>query len=205
MSRHTREGSDMAEVRRFYLRELGNSEVLAGAAFGKAILGNLIGQLSTAVSPEALVLDFKGVRVATGSFLRETVIALRDYCRATQPNLYSVVSNAEESIKEELALLLQDRNEVCVVCQLDDDGNFTNAELIGTLEEKQSMTLNAVLERGAADANELHRSYKHTDDISMTGWNNRLASLAAKGVLMEFKQGKGKLYKPVLEGLKYGR
>jgi uncharacterized membrane protein len=195
----------MSDFKRISIRTLGGNSVLAGSALGKIVFGKLIAALPTASSPEPVILDFAEVSVATGSFLRESIVALRDYCRSTQPNLYPVVANASEEIEEELDLLLTDRNEAYIVCRLNDRGRFSNAQLVGTLEEKQIITLSAVVERGSADANELHRSAKQSEPISITGWNNRLASLAGKGVLMEFKQGKSKVYKPVLEGIRYGR
>lgn len=194
----------MGTLKRLSMKALGGSDVLAGSGNGKAALGKMIAALPRSASPILVVVDFDDVSVATGSFLREAVVAFRDYCRTNQPSLYPVVANASDETREDLDLLLKDRGEVCVVCQVDPRDRISHPQIVGALEEKQIVTLNAVAERGSADANELHRSAKASEGISITGWNNRLASLVLKGVLMEFKQGKSKTYKPVLEGLRYG-
>jgi hypothetical protein len=37
------------------------------------------------------------------------------------------------------------------------------------------------------------------DNIGTTAWNNRLATLAAKGMLKEVRNGRAKLFSPVME------
>ena len=39
------------------------------------------------------------------------------------------------------------------------------------------------------------------EGIGTTAWNNRLATLTAKGILMEFKSGKTKMFAPVMEAI----
>ena len=91
-----------------------------------------------------------------------------------------------------------------VACTLKSDGRAVKPQVIGTLEEKQRLTLDAVLELEEADAGMLAERFGTREKIGVTGWNNRLASLAAGGILMEVRSGRGKRYRPVLEGLKHG-
>jgi hypothetical protein len=56
-----------------------------------------------------------------------------------------------------------------------------------------------VKEAKEVDATTLARAYEVKEGIQVTGWNNRLTSLAAKGLLMEIKRGRSKVYRTVLE------
>jgi hypothetical protein len=67
------------------------------------------------------------------------------------------------------------------------------------LDEKQRVTLEAVVDAKEADAGTLQHRFRKSDEIGITGWNNRLAALVAKGLLIETQKGRGKLYRPVLE------
>jgi hypothetical protein len=76
------------------------------------------------------------------------------------------------------------------------------------LEDAQRRTLAAVLKAGATDASTLAglpRQDGDPDKIGPTGWNNRLASLAAKGILRETRRGRTKTYRLTVEGLTLGR
>ncbi|MGD0088499.1 MAG: hypothetical protein ABSE73_01135 [Planctomycetota bacterium] len=186
------------------VHDLAGDKVLASSVRGKRLLADLIAKLQPVRAPEVLGLDFGGVEVATGSFLRESVLAFRDYCRRDQALLYPVVANAAAEVTEELECVLRDRAEALVVCRWESRQGFSEPQVIGVLEEKQRATLEAVVKAGCVDAGALLRQFGKKEGIGITGWNNRLAALAAKGILMESKQGRGKQYKPVLEGLVYG-
>jgi hypothetical protein len=186
------------------LSSFARSGVLAGSSNGAEILSQLVAQVNRVSTPTVVVLDFAGISVATGSFLRECVLGFRDYCRRSQPNLYLVVANLEDTVIEELQYLLQSKREALVACTLTPNGRATQPQILGTLEEKQRLTLEAVLAVEEADAGMLSERFGSTEKIGVTGWNNRLASLAASGILMEVRHGRSKRYRPILEGLSYG-
>jgi antitoxin component HigA of HigAB toxin-antitoxin module len=177
----------------------GDLAILAGAVPGKNLLARMIAEIQRRAEPTPLFLDFTGVEVATNSFLRESIIGIRDYCRSANTNLYPVIANANDIVVEELRTLLEDHGEAMITCQLDEQGNASNATVVGVLEEKQAITLEAVKTLKRADAQALREKFKRTDKIGITGWNNRLASLAEKGLLMALKKGRVKYYQPVLE------
>jgi len=182
------------------LFELGNRrKVLAGAIPGKSMLGKLITAVRPPTEPEPVLLSFDRVDAATGSFLREAVLGFRDYCTKTQPNLYPVVANANEVIVDELEFLLRLNGDALFTCIVDKHGKVKSSQVIGHLNDKQRLTFDAVLAAREADATTLQTKYKQTEQIQITGWNNRLSSLVAKGVLMEIKKGRSKVYRPVLE------
>jgi len=185
------------------IREIANTNVLAGATNGKLALGELIARLPKAEIPKVIILDFSGVEVATGSFLREAVLAFRDYCRINRSNLYPVVANLSCEVAEELEFVLNDLGQALVICAYT-DSLLNKGRIIGILDEKQRIALNAVSEFGQADAGQLQKKYNEHENISITGWNNRLAALSLKGILMEFKSGRSKVYRPIVEGLEHG-
>lgn len=173
--------------------------VLAGAVQGKSMLGKLITAVSRPGVPEPVLLSFDGVDAATGSFLRESILGFREYCTKTQPNLYPVVANANEVILDELEFLLNLNGDALLTCEVNKQGKIKSSRVVGQLNDKQQLTFNAVLEAREADAATLESKYRESEQIQTTGWNNRLSSLVAKGVLMEIRKGRGKVYRPVLE------
>jgi DNA-binding LacI/PurR family transcriptional regulator len=177
----------------------GHKVILAGAIPGKNLLARMIAEIQRRAEPTPLFLDFTGVEVATNSFLRESLLGIRDYCRSANTNLYPVIANANDTVVEELRTLLEDHAEAMIICQLDEQGNAANSRVVGVLEEKQEITLEAVKALKRAGAQALREKFKRTEKIGITGWNNRLSSLVRKGLLMEMKKGRIKYYQPVLE------
>lgn len=172
--------------------------VLAGAIAGRRLLIALIAATPSADSPTALFLDFNDVEVATASFLRESVIAFRDYARQSLPNIYPAAANLNAAVAEELDFFVRSRGDVLWSCELDLQGNVIAARLIGELDPAQRVTFNAVLESGAISAPELATRFADAR-IGPTAWNNRLSALASKGLLVERRQGKSKSFSSLLE------
>jgi hypothetical protein len=189
---------------RLPLSDSTNLDVLAGAANGANLLARFVAATAATSGPEVVFLDFRGVQVATSSFLREAVLGFRDFCRRSRPDLYPVVANANTVVLEELADLLQRNRDALVVCSLGEGETAQRARVVGTLEDKQRVTLRAVLEAGEADAATLAKLFEKQDPIGVTGWNNRLAALAAKGILRDVRGGRSKRFRPVVEGLSLG-
>lgn len=182
-------------------------EILAGAADGALAQAKLIAHASQFKSPGVVFLDFQNVQVATGSFLREAVLGFRWSCRRVYTYLQPVVANANAKIVQELELVLSATGQAIAACELDVDRCPHNARVLGHLEEAQHQTLIALLDLGEADAARLRAT---ASDIEGTGpkstaWNNRLAGLVEKSLLVEEKRGRRKWYRPVLKELCYGR
>jgi hypothetical protein len=172
--------------------------VLSGAIPGRRLLSALIGATPSASTPTLVFLDFGGVEVATASFLRESVIAFRDYARQALPNIYPIVANLPPAIVEELDFFVRARKDVLVGCDLDMTGNVVAARLVGDLDPAQRATFDAVREVGAISAPELAARFAN-QHIGPTAWNNRLSALANKGLLIERRHGKTKSFSPLLE------
>jgi AraC-like DNA-binding protein len=85
-----------------------------------------------------------------------------------------------------------------LACDLDTKGKVLVAYLIGELEPAQRATFDAICEVGAISAPELATRFASLN-IGPTAWNNRLSTLANKGLLIERRQGKTKSFSPLLE------
>ena len=184
------------------MRDLLDSDVLAGALTGRKALGALLERIEREPEePEPVYLDFAGVEVATASFLRESVLDFRDIVRRRWTNCYPVVANANDTIAEELSVLLEPQRDVLMLCTLNKDGVPCASRLLGELEPKQRITFELVRKLGEADAGELMRTANGSEGVGQTAWNNRLASLSRLGLLMETSHGRAKRYRPLpLEG-----
>ncbi|WP_152528003.1 hypothetical protein [Sphingobium lactosutens] len=164
------------------------------------MLAQLIAETRPVPQPAIAYLDFGGVDIATGSFLREAVLGFRDFSRNAIGTLYPVVANANATIEEELTVYLKDRNDAIWACVLDNEGEPTDAHILGELDAAQMNTLHLIAQHRPISAPELAK-LRPEEGIGTTAWNNRLATLASKGILMELKTGKTKMFSPVMEAI----
>lgn len=171
--------------------------VLSGVQAGRQLLGKLVAAARPLSEPEPAYLDFEGVNVATASFLREGVIAFRDHARATLPTLYPVIANASPAVTEELEFFLRHRRDALWACWLTPSGEPRDPKVLGELDEAHQSTLDLVTRLGSASAPGL--AAQSQKGLAPTAWNNRLSSLAARGLLIERRSGKTKTFAPVLE------
>jgi hypothetical protein len=185
------------------MREVGKGRVLAGALKGKTALGRLLQMVGAEpAAPKPLFLDFKGIDVATASYLRESVVALRNMIRGRDSYYYPVIANPNEAVRDELFELARARGDVFMSCALGKDGKVNRIALIGDLEEKQKQTFELVHAHGETDAGELMRQYGEREKVRhATAWNNRLSALASAGLVMEMRHGRLKRYRPLFHGV----
>jgi hypothetical protein len=176
----------------------GGRSVLSGGMAGRKLLTAFIAATASPEAATAVFLDFKGVEVATSSFLREAIIGFRDYARLTVTDVYPVAANLAPPVLEELEFFLRSRNDVFWICDLDVTERVNGARLLGDLDPAQRATFDAVHDLGVVTAPELAARFSN-QNIGPTAWNNRLSGLAAKGVLVERKVGKTKSYSSLLE------
>jgi hypothetical protein len=171
-----------------------NQDVLFGSVRGTQLLGKLLEQAKEPDNPEVAYLDFSGIAAATASFLRDGPLAFRSMIRARASKLYPVIANAAEPIIEDLEFILNRNNDAMLCCDLSRKGKTTKVQVIGRLEDKQLLTYNLVRKLGEADTGSLSRE-GNDDSVGPTAWNNRLAALTAKGLIMEFPRGRAKAFR----------
>lgn len=187
---------------RLLLEPYASNGVLAGSIDGQKAFIDLVQKTSPVSKPEICFLDFAGVTVATTSFLRDSVVAYRNHARSSWPNVYPVAANLAPRVREELEGFLLSRSDAFVVCTINKHEQFKEPQLIGQIDGKQLVALQAVMKVGETDAPEL--AARGEESVAPTAWNNRLGALVAKGILIEISSGRNKRYKPVLQGLTYG-
>ena len=177
----------------------GSDGILAGRLFGHRAFVAALEQLPELAEPSIVILDFGGVALATSSYLSAVLIPLRDHLRARRQPGYVVAANMVEDVREEADEMLNRLGEVLLTCAMDDGGRPNGVELCGRLDEKLEETLKLVSRKRETTAAELHEELQTLDRVGATAWNNRLASLAAKSLVVEVLQGRTKRYRPVLE------
>src|SRR4051812_46865528 len=97
-------------IKQISIAQLAPGPVLSGALRGQELLIKLLPQIAIEpLAPEALFLNFAGIEAATASFLRESVLAFRDLVRGRRSNVYPVIANASDSVREDLAELIKSR------------------------------------------------------------------------------------------------
>jgi hypothetical protein len=177
----------------------GGQTILSGVQSGRKLFAQLVARAAPPSQEEIAFLDCTGVIVATGSFLRESILAFRDYARSTLPHLYPVVANPAEAVIEELDFLLKHRKDALWICERDPQGQVDKARIIGELDAAHRATFELVAALRTASAPDL--ANRGDNAIGPTAWNNRLAYLASRGLLIERRAGKSKTFTPVLETL----
>lgn len=178
---------------------MGEQDVLFSAATGRACFASFLKRLEEPDGPDLLFVDFSQITSATVSFLREGPLALREHLRSKGSNLYPVFANLNPAVADSLADFLTARRDAVFVCDLDSSGGVRSARLVGQLDAKQNLTFEAVEQLGTTTATELAEKYRGPERVGVTAWNNRLAALAAKGLLMESRQGRSKAYTVALQ------
>lgn len=177
----------------------GSDAVLAGRLTGQRAFVSALEQFPELAEPSLVLLDFTGVDLATSSYLSEVLVPLREHLRHRRQPGYTVAANMNEKVSEEVEELLRRSGDAFLACATDASGHITDVQLCGKLDEKLQETLKLVSRKRETTAAQLHEESRAVDTIGATAWNNRLASLAAKSLVVEILQGRTKKYRPVLE------
>lgn len=165
---------------------------LTGVDRARLLLAKLIAWTAHESPKGTLIIDFTGIADASASFLREAILAFRDYVRAYQPELFPVLANIAASVREELDTLLKARGEAMPACRIDDAGKAVDADIVGALEPSLSQTLDMIRARGPLALSDL------PEETKATTWSNRLASLIRQGFIVPIPEPNKRLYRYVL-------
>jgi hypothetical protein len=182
---------------RLLVTELMDGEdVLFGVPMGRQCFAKLLERTTEPPQPLVVLLDFEGVTSATVSFLREGPLAFRQHLRGRSSTLYPVFANLTLPVADSLADYLTASRDAVFACEFT-NGHVMNPRLIGQLEPKQRLTFEAVVAAEAVTAADLARDAGDEDDVRVTAWNNRLAALVQKGLLMETREGRRKTFRSI--------
>jgi hypothetical protein len=177
----------------------GVDPILAGRLSGQRAFVAALEQFPELTEPALVLLDFRGVDLATSSYLSEVLVPLRDHLRLRRQPGYAVAANLNERVREEIEEMLRRSGDAFLTCVADGTGGITEVQLCGRLDEKLQETLKLVSSKRETTAAQLYEETRSVDSVGATAWNNRLASLAAKSLVVEITQGRTKKYRPVLE------
>ncbi len=180
--------------------ELAGSRNLAGASAGKAWFQEARSRLESG-PPGWHAIDFKGVEIATVSWLREAVVALKRFAAVLRPDIYLVAVNLSALVSEELAVALDATNNVMIASDRFAESVVCESTVLGRLDPALRETLDVIQELPESNAPVLAKLLPH---VGLSAANNRLASLEEKGILMSEKRGRKRIYRPVMENLQYG-
>jgi hypothetical protein len=169
--------------------------LLTGVSRARQLLSKLIDWTAAASPKGTLILDFTGVGSASASFLRESILAFRDYVRAYQPELFPVLANITDDVREEFDTLLKARGEAMLGCRLDASGTPVEAEVLGELEQGLNQTLETIRQRGQVTLMDLRGTSAET---KATTWSNRIASLIRQGFIVPSPEPNKRVYRFVL-------
>lgn len=103
---------------------------------------------------------------------------------------------------QRFAVLMAEGAKTVEVSVVDASGMPSDPELLGHLDSALYETLVVVGGNTMFDASVVSNSLPH---VSLSAANNRLAALESKGVLKSTRRGRSRMYRPVVEGLRYGR
>lgn len=177
----------------------GLEPILAGRLSGQRAFVAALEQFPELAEPALVLLDFDGVDLATSSYLSEVLVPLRDHLRLRRQPGYVVVANLSGKVREEIEEMLRRSGEAFLTCATDAAGQIGEVQLCGKLDDKLQETLRLVSRKRETTAAQLHEESRAVDLVGATAWNNRLAALAAKSLVVEILQGRTKKYRPVLE------
>jgi hypothetical protein len=188
-------------VIRLEVEELTPLPVLSGGEAGKQMLSRMVGALKRPTPGEIIVVDVGGIELVTASFFREAFRAFRDYAFSALA-CPTVFANAIDDIIEEAEVLALQMDDVFVFAEL--KGNsLRRGRIVGRLEDKQRRTVELICELGEGDAKAVRD--RSRDDTGVNVWNNRLAALVQKCIVLERNEGRSKFYRPIVEDLAYGK
>jgi DNA-binding transcriptional ArsR family regulator len=180
--------------------EIAKSTELAGAADGAAWFLAARQQFDGAAAGMHLI-DFQGVRLATVSWLREAVLALRKYASVMRPDILLVVANLAPLVREEFEVALEATGNLFIDLGRSTGSGFDGAVLMGTLDPALRETLTAVDGKAEFDASLVCRLL---GSLAPSAANNRLAALELKGILTSSRRGRTRVYRPLVEDMRYG-
>lgn len=180
--------------------EIARATDLAGAADGAAWF-QAARQRLDAAQPGLNAIDFNGVRIATVSWLREGVLALCRYASTMRPDLRLIATRLTPLVREELEVALDATGAVLIAAETEPGSPPTQPVVLGRLDAALRDTLRAVEGKPEFDATFVSRAIP---GVGASAANNRLAALEAKGILLSERRGRSRLYRPLLENLRYG-
>jgi len=176
------------------------SSNLAGAADGAAWYQEARPRVDAA-NPGLFVIDFTGIQLATVSWIREGALALCRYAAAIRPEVRLAVTGLSPLVREELEVALAATGTLLIAIDLGSNSQPTHPVILGRADPALCDTLQVVEGKSEFDAAVVCRALP---GVGLSAANNRLAALEARGIFTSERRGRSRIYRPLLEDLRYG-
>jgi len=171
----------------------------------------------TPVPSEIVLIDFEGIEAVTASYLKALILPIllgdqgaikskfaREDIGKPETSIYPAVTGLSEDVREELQDVLELRGLPCLEALKWGEAGIQKARLLGILDPILKTTYTMLQRAQSASATQLHSSYPG-EQITITGWNNRLADLHRLRLATRTKQGRQWIYEPISTEVIYGR
>lgn len=183
------------------LLELGLGEKhLAGRSIGDERFKKVIEPARRALEPQhVLLLSFRHVEFATGSFFKATWHALHP---DSGPAVPSAVAHLSDDVREEFSIYLRGHRLLGLEAVDWNESEVIAASVHGHVEESEFAALEALCTNPGATAPELQA--RSADDVSATAWTNRLNELHRQGLAFRQKAGRAWRFFPIAREVRRG-
>ncbi len=184
------------------LVDLGNrGPYLAGRALGDAVYREVIKPVaSKAAEHTLLVLSFRGVEFATGSFFKATWLPLHPTNEVSTP---SMVAHLSDDVRTEFDIFLMSQRLAGLEALDWTQEGVSLARLHGHLEAPALGALKMLIEHPGSTAPELYKQSK--EQVSATAWTNRLNDLHRQGLALRgSKSRRAWRFHPVAKEVEHG-
>lgn len=171
----------------------------------------LCGEGGRQVMPtETVLLDFSGIESTSASYLKALVLPLLTYREPTPSEkagrsdstfdlpqgIFPLVTGLTQEVREELEEVLRARSLPCLEALDWSQDRVCCAHLLGGMESVLVTTFLLLIREKAASATQLYCKYQG-EQITITGWNNRLADLHRLRLATRRKEGRQWIYEPI--------
>lgn len=170
-------------------------ESLAGQSLGRKHFPLFLSAVSAVNDGELIVWSFSGIVHASASYLSATVGAVLRLAKSGQVNKFFAFSDMNADTLDDLCIVLTTEKLASFIVREWQGQQVKKVERIGVkLEGAYERTFSLLDELGTATAESLMESSK--DDISKTGWLNRLNYLNRMGLVRRQKESRELLFAP---------
>ncbi len=180
------------------LRKYGT--LLCGRTLGTQHLGKVYGEVGEVPSGGVVILDFRGVKLISGSWINAMIVPFLHWASNDEANVFPIIRNMGSESLDDLAIVAGLANQCYLITN---DGHLPPdyVDIIGRIETGQRDTLHFV--QSHPDGITGARMAREADGkIGATAWNNRLRDLYTKRLIRCEKNGREHVYFPIVKEIR---
>ncbi len=185
-------------MKKIKVREITGLDTLAGKSGGLRDFPKFMAAVEDAPEGSTVILDWRGVEIATSSYLGATFVHLLKMTMAGDLDRYLVLTGLNRTCLDELKLALELPGLVALLGSVGKNGTIESLQIFGKLEPPYVQTFAEVQKANGVSASELHERPARTQiAIGKTGWINRLSNLHRLRLVRKQKIGREFVFKAV--------